>query len=360
MKELKIKDIFLSIDEEVMEVKRLLATEDLELDPFVEKTVGMYDGEKLVATGSTAGNTIRSICVNQDYRGQSAINKLMTYLIDYLYRIGKNHIFIYSKPNNGKSFEYLGFYPLIATDRVMLLDSKENGIHEFLDNIVPKGKMYKGSVIGDKVADTKQNKIVGSIVMNGNPFTLGHKYLVEKALESCDELYLFVVWEQKSLFPNAVRLRLIKEGLSEYKQVHVVKGEDYIISSATFPSYFLKDDDDTDVEHAKLDLLIFRDKIAPYLGITKRFVGDEKISMTTRKYNEQMKEILVGKGVDVVEIPRKEKSGKIISASYVRDYIRHGQWKEVKEIVPLTTYEFLQSEEAKPIIEKIKRSNTRH
>ncbi len=345
MKELQIKDVFLSIDEEVMEVKRLLATEDLELDPFVEKIVGMYDGEKLVATGSVAGNTIRSICVDHDYRGQSAINKLMTYLIDYLYRVGKNHIFIYSKPENGKSFEYLGFYPLITTDRVLLLDSKRNGIQEFLENIRTKNK---------------DNKIVGSIVMNGNPFTLGHKYLVEKALESCDELYLFVVWEQKSLFPNDVRFRLIQKGLSEYKQVHVVKGEDYIISSATFPTYFLKDDDDTDVEHAKLDLLIFRDKIAPYLGITKRFVGDEKISMTTRKYNEQMKAILDGKGFDVVEIPRKEKSGKIISASYVRDYIRHDRWKEVKEIVPITTYEFLQSEEAKPIIEKIKRSNTRH
>ncbi len=202
--------------------------------------------------------------------------------------------------------------------------------------------------------------MVGSIVMNGNPFTNGHKYLVEKALESCDHLYLFVVWEQKSLFPNDVRYRLIEEGVSEYDNVHVVKGEDYIISSATFPTYFLKDGDNSVQEHARLDLTIFKDIIAPYLGITKRYVGEEKICQTTRQYNEVMKEVMDGGTLEVVEVPRKEYDDRLISASYVREYIRNDRWEEVQAIVPETTYRFLRSEEATPIINKIKDSNTRH
>lgn len=363
MDDLVIKDIYQSIDDEINDVKQLLASAGLELDPFVTKTFGMYDGDQLVATGSVSGNTIRSICIDKMYQGQSAINKLMTHLIDYLYSIGKDHIFIYTKPENSKSFEYLGFFPLMNTGKVLLIDSKKNGIYTYLEEIKEKQLKYNDKKVKVNSSANEMNSkdwVIGSIVMNGNPFTKGHKYLVEKALETCDELYVFVVWEQKSLFPNDVRFKLIKEGLKEYDQVHVVKGEDYIISSATFPTYFLKADDDLVLEHAKLDLMIFRDIITQYLGITRRYVGEEKLCATTRKYNEQMKVTFANSNISVIEIPRKKQDNKLISASYVRDYIKRDEWNNIENMVPTTTYDFLRSNEAKSILEKVRKSTTRH
>ena len=37
--------------------------------------------------------------------------------------------------------------------------------------------------------------------MNCNPFTLGHKYIVEKAARENDNVIIFVVEEDKSSFP---------------------------------------------------------------------------------------------------------------------------------------------------------------
>ncbi len=52
-----------------------------------------------------------------------------------------------------------------------------------------------------------KNKRIGGIVMNCNPFTLGHKYLVEYAAREMDYLYLFVVEEDLSFFLSQIELR---------------------------------------------------------------------------------------------------------------------------------------------------------
>lgn len=108
--------------------------------------------------------------------------------------------------------------------------------------------------------------------MNANPFTLGHRYLVEQACKENDWLHLFMVSEDASYFPYAVRKRLIKEGTADLKNIIYHDSGPYIISSATFPSYFQKDDLAVIESHANLDLAIFV-KIAERLGIKARYVG---------------------------------------------------------------------------------------
>lgn len=345
MADYRIRDVYPSMEKDMDDIRQLLSDNDLTLDSFVEKTVGIYDENNLVATGSVSGNTLRSICVSPSYRGTSVINKLMTYLIDYQYQRGKHHIFVYTKPDSAGSFRYFGFYPLVKTDKVALLDSQMNGVETFLSHVK---------------ADMEDGAVVGSIVMNANPFTKGHKYLIDQALRDCDHLYVFVVWEQKSLFPNEVRYRLIDEGLRDYGNVHLVKGEDYIISGATFPTYFLKDGDKVIEEHVALDLTIYGDIIAPYLNISKRYVGQETICQTTAQYNTAMKRILTEKGLEVIEIPRLEADGKQISASHVREYIKNDQWKKIQAIVPRATYDYIRSHEGEVVINRIKNSSTRH
>ena len=130
-----------------------------------------------------------------------------------------------------------------------------------------------------------------ALVMNANPFTLGHLYLTERASAENDTVHLFMVSEDASLIPFKVRRRLITEGTSHLDNIIYHDSGPYIISSATFPSYFQKDMDAVIESHAKLDLVIFT-KIAHALGIGRRYVGEEPHSRVTGIYNQIMEKEL--------------------------------------------------------------------
>lgn len=181
----------------------------------------------------------------------------------------------------------------------------------------------------------------GAIVMNCNPFTLGHQFLIRQSAKKVDHLYIFVVEEDKSFFPFKDRIELVKAGTKDIKNVVVVPSGKLIISSVTFPGYFLKDSPDSVGVDTSLDVDIFARYIAGPLGITKRFVGEEPIDIVTRNYNESMKEILPRYGIEVDEIKRKEESGGVISASRVRRALKAGNFEMIRCLVPDTTYQYL-------------------
>lgn len=54
---------------------------------------------------------------------------------------------------------------------------------------------------------------------------MGHRYLIEKAATENDEVVVFVVEEDKSIFPTDVRFELVKKGCEDLKNVIVLKGE---------------------------------------------------------------------------------------------------------------------------------------
>lgn len=188
----------------------------------------------------------------------------------------------------------------------------------------------------------KQKPLIGAIVMNCNPFTLGHRYLVEYAASKCDRLYIFAVEEDLSFFPFADRIELIKQGVSDLKNVTVLPSGNFIISRTTFPAYFEKEasTDDTVVD-ASSDIEIFAKHIAPQLNITVRFAGEEPLDNVTRQYNSQMKRILPQYGIKFDVIPRKEINGQVVSASRVRKLLKEKDFEGIKSMVPLTTYEYL-------------------
>ncbi len=182
----------------------------------------------------------------------------------------------------------------------------------------------------------------GCIVMNGNPFTFGHLHLIEQSAKKVDNLYVFVVEENKSFFPFDERFQLIKEGTKGISNVEVLPSGKFIISALTFPGYFLKDGNkEIDVDVTS-DVLIFAKYIAPALGISVRFVGEEPFDYVTRKYNEEMKQVFPQYHISLEIIPRKEtKDGMVISASYVRGLLQKREFELIKGIVPLVTYEYL-------------------
>ena len=182
---------------------------------------------------------------------------------------------------------------------------------------------------------------VGAIVMNCNPFTLGHRYLVDEALKACDILVVFVVEEDKSVFPFADRLALVKACTEDVAdRLRIIPSGRFVISSLTFSEYFNKSELQERKIDPSMDVTVFAREIAPCMDITKRFAGEEPNDGVTRQYNEAMARILPEYGIEFVEIPRLSCNGQIISASNVRKLLEQGRPEEIKHLVPQATYEY--------------------
>lgn len=185
---------------------------------------------------------------------------------------------------------------------------------------------------------------IGSIVMNCNPFTFGHRYLIEEALKTVDFLIIFVVEEDKSLFSFEERFAMIYDGTKDLENIMVVPSGPFILSKTTFPEYFIKESDEDIVRNVENDITLFAERIAPRLNINYRFVGEEPEDIVTNEYNLAMKRILPQNGIKLVEIPRKKANKQCISASLVRRYLEDYDKEKLYELAPDTTWKILFSE----------------
>lgn len=313
-------------------VRQFLTTMGLGIDADVEFFVIALNSNEVIGCAGLAGNTLKSIAVSNRYQGYGLSTSLLTEVVTHAYDLGRYNLFIYTKPENYQMFHDAGFHMLTAVkDRVILLENSKSRLKQYCDDL------HQLSQPGEKI---------GSIVMNANPFTNGHRYLVEHASKACDWVHLFVVKEDRSFFSYHDRLNMIKAGIAEFPNVTVHPGSDYIISRATFPSYFLKDEGVINYCHTAVDLQLFRQYIAPALGITHRLVGTEPICKVTRFYNQQMHQWLATPALDspkvtLVEIPRREEGELPISASLVRKMLFENNWQAIEQIVPATTYAYL-------------------
>lgn len=338
--------INLKSESERKQLQAFLQQQNLSLDKDIDYSTALMDGEKIAATGSLSGRVLKCIAVDEAYKNMGLSSKIVTHLVSEAFSRGQTHLFIYTKPENKAIFSELGFYCIAEVpSKVVLMENRSDGIKKYLKEI------SQGN---------KESKANAAVVVNCNPFTLGHRYLIEYAAAQCQTLHVFVLWEDKSSFPSEVRYRLVKEGVQHLSNVIVHKGKDYIISDATFPSYFIKEYQELVETHTRLDLEIFGKYIAPALGIHMRFVGEEPYCKVTAAYNAIMQEVLPAYGIDVRIIPRKLNEGQPISASRVRELLRTGKLHEVSALVPETTYRFLLSDEAADIIKHIQAGSERH
>lgn len=338
-------------------VKDFLSGLGFEFDPSeVECTMIVYNlkGE-VVGTGSHLGRILKYVAVAPKFRDTTAFALIVTYMTEKLLKIYK-HTFVFTRPENSIRFVGLGFTEIATAEPLFaLLEFGFESIFTYQDYL----KTLKVPVNGSSIA---------ALVVNCNPFTNGHKFLIEKAAAENEIVYLFVVEADLSAFPFAVRWELIRKGISHLKNVVMVKGGMYIVSGAIFPSYFLKNENVSDVmqKQAELDVKIFAKYVVPVLGIKKRYVGTEIFCKTTEAYNLAMKNILPRFGVDIVEVMRKsvgigrDHSPDFISASKVREAIKADKLNEVLEFLPDSTREFLFSDESVGIRMKIKKGMGRH
>ena len=345
MSDYTISQIYSSNKRALTQIDALLMQEGITRDKNLDYICAMYDADyKIIGTGSCFGNTLRCFAVSSAHQGEGLLNEIITHLINVQYERGNYHLFLYTKVKSAKFFRDLGFYEIAQVeDTLVFMENKRTGFTDYLEGLKREGTNLSG-------------KRVGALVMNANPFTLGHQYLAEKASAECDVLHLFVVSEDASLVPFKTRLELIKKGTAHLRNIVIHESGPYIISNATFPSYFLKDEEAVINGHARLDLAVFK-RIAEVLGINVRYVGEEPNSQVTGIYNKIMAEELPKAGIECVIVPRIESDGKAISASDVRQAIKEENWEKLKTLVPETTYAYFTSEEAQDVIRKIRNTD---
>ncbi|MCX7884556.1 MAG: [citrate (pro-3S)-lyase] ligase [Caloramator sp.] len=325
--------------EEIDEVKRLLADNGLTFEDAEYTAIAKHRNE-IIGTCSFSGKIIKCFAIREDYKGEGLSLKLITHIIDEMFGREIYEYFVFTKPENVDIFKSMGFKIVYSVDKVCLLEGGRANINKSIEEMLIK------SGLG---CEKKS-----ALVMNCNPFTLGHRYIIEKASKESESVVVFIVKEDKSLFPFDVRYSLVKKGVLDLKNVKVISGGDYIISSATFPSYFIKQLDDKIDAYTNLDAHIFGKYIAPAFNIVKRYVGTEPFCRVTEKYNDALLKILPSYNIEVELVERIEKSGNIISASFIRSLIKKGDFEKIKALVPNVTYDYLVSEKAKYIIERIK------
>ena len=321
------------------QVDALLQAEGIRRDANLDYTCAVCDtAGQVIATGSCFANTLRCFAVSRAHQGEGLLNTIVTHLIEYECARGNVRLFLYTKAESAKFFADLGFYEIARVDGTLVfMENRRDGFAACLRRLAAARRPGK----------------TAAIVMNANPFTLGHQYLVETAAAACDTLHLFIVSEDASLVPFAVRKRLVQAGTAHLPNVICHDSGPYIISNATFPSYFLRDEAAVIDGHARLDIAVFT-QIAAALGITARYVGDEPASTVTAAYNRVMCAELPKAGIDCIVVPRKQSEGTPISASTVRQCLQRGDWQTLRTLVPQTTYDYFTSPEAAPVLAKIR------
>lgn len=312
-----------------------LATNELKLDEQIECFILAYnDDEELTACAGLAKNIIKCVAIREGCRGEGIALKLITEVVNLAYEQHQSELFIFTKPEYECLFQDCGFYSISsAYPNVVLMENSATRLQKQCQ------QWQKQRVEGSKI---------GSIVMNANPFTLGHRYLIEQALKQCEHLHLFVVEENASLFSYQERFSLVKQGIKDLERITLHSSSPYIISRATFPDYFIKDQGIVNSAYLEIDLRIFRQHIAPALNITHRFVGTEPICAVTAEYNKNMHYWLQqaemrSSKIEVVELERKEFEAHPISASRVRQLYQSKDWATLIHLVPESSYIFLKS-----------------
>lgn len=320
----EIRPMPLSLKSVRLEIEQFLQKNDLKLGRL-DYYAGVYRDDILLAGGGLEEDVMKCFAVAEEARGLN----IMSILVDHLHAIGASrgykNFFIFTKPQNDVLFTSLAFNLIGKAQKAILLESNSHGISNFCEQLSLQKKEGKS----------------GCIVMNCNPMTIGHRFLIESAAKQVDHLHIFVVSEDKSEFCSQERFEMVKQGTSHIPNVYVHNAGKYIISFATFPMYFFKNMDELMDTYIELDLDIFIKYIIPTLNISVRFVGSEPLDKLTLQYNNMMKKILPQNGIELIEIERMRFNDTPVSASLTRSFIHNFHLQTAYSLVPDTSKPFI-------------------
>lgn len=347
---MNILELHPTIPRQRRQIEMFLQTNGLRYDD-VDYYAAIVDesSDEMIAGGGLKGSVIKCVAVADGHKGEAVANVIVSHLIAKANAEGCQCVKLYTKPDNRQLFESLSFRLIAESPNAILMETGVGGIEKYSEELRVKSEelgvkseelRVKGEELkNDESVVLNARKPIGVIVMNANPFTLGHRFLVEQSSELVERLYVVVVREDYSMFSYNERKAMVSQGVRDIGNVVVVDGSDYAVSAATFPTYFLKQLSDATDTQIILDLDLYRRRIAPALGATIRFFGSEPTDPLTRRYNELMHQQLGEEHVH--EIQRKQQEGSAISASRVRKAMMEGCLWDAIQLVPPTTIPYI-------------------
>jgi [citrate (pro-3S)-lyase] ligase len=321
---------------ERLDARHLIESQGLAFEDGCDDLVGIYDtgnlrsrdfSPRLVATAGRAGYVLKMFALDESCQGGEVLGALVTALTSLGRAAGHDSFLVFTRPEHVSSFEYCQFRLLVASGAVALLECG-GGLERYLD----------------AHRHLRRDGTNGAVVINGNPFTRGHQYLVETAAAQVDHLYVFIVREDRSVFPFAARRRLADEATRHVPNRLLLDTSRYAVSSGTFPSYFLRRHDEKAQLQMEVDVRLFASHLAPAFGIRRRFVGHEPYCETTAAYNRTMADVLPQYGIGLVEVRRAADGDRFISATDVRAALAVGDFATIERLVPPSTLEYLRSQ----------------
>ena len=340
---MNILELHPTIPRQRRQIEMFLQTNGLRYDD-VDYYAAIVDesSDEMIAGGGLKGSVIKCVAVADGHKGEAVANVIVSHLIAKANAEGCQCVKLYTKPDNRQLFESLSFRLIAESPNAILMETGVGGIEKYSEELRVKSEelgVKSEELKNDESVVSNARKPIGVIVMNANPFTLGHRFLVEQSSELVERLYVVVVREDCSMFSYNERKAMVSQGVRDIGNVVVVDGSDYAVSAATFPTYFLKQLSDATDTQIILDLDLYRRRIAPALGATIRFFGSEPTDPLTRRYNELMHQQLGEEHVH--EIQRKQQEGSAISASRVRKAMMEGCIWDAIQLVPPTTIPYI-------------------
>lgn len=340
---MNILELHPTIPRQRRQIEMFLQTNGLRYDD-VDYYAAIVDesSDEMIAGGGLKGSVIKCVAVADGHKGEAVANVIVSHLIAKANAEGCQCVKLYTKPDNRQLFESLSFRLIAESPNAILMETGVGGIEKYSEELRVKSEelgVKSEELKNDESVVSNARKPIGVIVMNANPFTLGHRFLVEQSSELVERLYVVVVREDCSMFSYNERKAMVSQGVRDIGNVVVVDGSDYAVSAATFPTYFLKQLSDATDTQIILDLDLYRRRIAPALGATIRFFGSEPTDPLTRRYNELMHQQLGEEHVH--EIQRKQQEGSAISASRVRKAMMECSLWDAIQLVPPTTIPYI-------------------
>lgn len=314
-----------------IKLEKFLEKNDLLLDSC-SSAYCIFDNNAIIACACRENNVLKCFAVDERYRGENLLDKIISALLRDCYNEGLKTIFIFTKLKNLAFFKSYNFIELASGNEACLLYKSEQTIEAILENAINETHIDTNNL---------ESKQIAAVVINANPFTLGHRYLIERAASKQDYVFVFVVEENKSFFSFHDRFFLVQENCRDISNVIVLPSTKFLISSATFPSYFLKEKEIISSEHALIDARIFGRYFVPKFKIKKRFLGDEELDASTRLYNTILLNELAKYNCEVEIIPRLKNHSTIVSASLVRKYFFEKNFEKIKDLVSKQSFEYL-------------------
>lgn len=332
----QIKEVIL--DEERDLQISFLNNHNFDYEYDISYSIFVYDEDLLVATASLANNVMKCFLIIKEYKNKNITNLMFSHLVNYMAERNIFHYFVFTTPNNEQIFTSLNMKKIVMTMNTVLLEGGDD-ISSVLNNLK---KQFK-------ISDNKK----AAVIINANPMTYGHLYLIETAAIENKEVLVFVVSEDLSSFPFKDRFEVIKKATSHIQNVTVLPTLSYLVSKVTFPKYFLKEDQLIKDEQTLVDVLVYKEYYCKIFNINIRYLGEEPFSINTNEYNKVLKDYLSNR---VKIVKRKSVGNEIVSASLVRKLIKVNKLDDVKKYVPKATYDYLLSDKGQIVVNKIKES----